>query len=158
MPKTSNRGFTFVEIISVLVLIGVLTAVAVSYFNISTHRVQSVTEEIKSHLRYAQTCSMNSNVVYGVYFIDDTHYTLFRDGDITKMIIPPGNDNMIVNLGSQGISLSGLGTGIVSFDSLGRPCSNANGNTLQAAIRTITVTDGTGTEIIQITKNTGYIP
>ena len=78
------NGFTTIEVIAVLIIVGVIAAVVVSRFTgTSTYSVPSVAEQLKNHLRYAQTRAMNSNVIWGIHFIDSTHYTIFKDADTT---------------------------------------------------------------------------
>ena len=155
-----RRGFTTVEVIAVLVIIGVLTAmIAARYWGPSIYSTQSVAEELKNHLRFAQTRAMNSNVIWGVNFVDSTHYTIFKDGDTTHTVTPPGVSSNTVDISNQGVSLGGIAAGdVVSFDDWGIPYTNAAGTTPQSGTRSITVSGGGQTATIQIIQNTGYIP
>jgi prepilin-type N-terminal cleavage/methylation domain-containing protein len=153
----SRNGFTTIEVIAVLIIIGVIAAVVVAKISdTSSYNVQSVAEELKNHLRYAQNRAMNSNVIWGVYFISTTQYTIFKDGDSSHTVTPPGADSNTVDLSGRGVSLGNLGSNIVSFDDWGRPYTDATATTLQTATRCITV--GGAACKIQITENTGYIP
>ena len=153
------NGFTTIEVIAVLIIVGVIAAVVVSRFTgTSTYSVPSVAEQLKNHLRYAQNRAMNSNIIWGIHFIDSTHYTIFKDADTTHTITPPGADSDPVDLSGRGVSLGGLGSNIVSFDDWGRPYTDAIANTLQSGARSITVSGGGASVTIQITPNTGYIP
>jgi prepilin-type N-terminal cleavage/methylation domain-containing protein len=163
-----RRGFTAIEVIAVLILLGVLATVFVSKLtDTSNYRVQSVAEEIKGHLRYAQTRSMNSNVIWGVYFISNTQYTIYRNGNTgtANWVNPPGAEGILcsgypcVNLSSSGVSLGVAAGDVVSFNDWGSPCTDAAAGTLQSvAVRPINVTGGGQTATIQICQNTGYIP
>jgi prepilin-type N-terminal cleavage/methylation domain-containing protein len=155
-----RRGFTTIEVIAVLIIIGVLAAVIVArYWSTSPYTVRSVAEELKDHLRYAQTRAMNSNVIWGVNFVSTTQYTIFKDGDTSHTVTPPGVDSNTVSLSSRGASLGGIAAGdVVSFDDWGKPYTNAAGTTAQSGTRSITVSGGGQTATIQITQNTGYIP
>lgn len=156
MQKT---GFTLIETIAVIMLMAILTVVATTFFKPTSYRTNSVIEEIKAHIRYAQAYSMNSNIICGVYIPDGTHYTIFTGGNTSQRVTPPGGDSTLINLSIQGLTLSGFGTGIISFDSLGKPYTDAPATVLQSGTRSITITDGDGnTGTIQITQNTGYIP
>jgi MSHA pilin protein MshC len=163
--RKCNRGFTAIEVIAVLVILGVIAAVVVARLtSTSTYSVQSVAEELKNHLRFAQTRSMNSNVIWGVYFISNSQYTIFKNGSTSSsnLVTPPGADSSTVNLSARGISLGGIAAGdVVSFDDWGKPYTIAavtDTTTPQSGTRSITVTGGGQTATIQITQNTGYIP
>jgi prepilin-type N-terminal cleavage/methylation domain-containing protein len=159
--RRCRRGFTTIEVIAVLIILGVLAAViAARYWSTSPYSAQSVAEEVKNHLRYAQTRAMNSNVIWGVFFISNTQYTIYRNGNTssTNWVSPPGADSNTVNLSSRGVTLGVTANDVVSFDDWGKPCTDAAGTTLQNTTRSITVTVGGQTATIQITQNTGYIP
>jgi prepilin-type N-terminal cleavage/methylation domain-containing protein len=158
-----RRGFTTIEVIAVLIIMGVIAAVFVSRWSgTSTYSVQSVAEELKNHLRYAQTRAMNSNVIWGVYFISNTQYTIYTNGNTGSgnWMAPPGADANTVNLSNRGVTLGVAAGDVVSFNDWGSPCTDAAGGTLQSvAIRSINVTGGGATAAsIQIYQNTGYIP
>jgi len=147
-----NHGFTIVEVIVVLLVIGILTAVAVAkVFSTDPYTLKSQTEVIKTHLRYAQARAMNTNRVWGIDFPSSTTYSLFRNGDTNDTVALPGADSNPATLPS-GVTVS---TGTVSFDNWGSPYANATATPPSTDI-TITVTCN-GTESILITKNTGYI-
>ena len=101
-----TQGFTTIEVIAVLIIIGVIAAVVVSRFRgTSTYSVQSVAEELKNHLRYAQTRAMNSNAHLG----ESTSLTapitrFFKDGNTTHTVTPPGADSNPVNLSGRGVT------------------------------------------------------
>jgi len=156
-----NFGFTAIEVVATLVILAVIAAFFVARLTgTSTYNVQSVADELKNHLRFAQTRSMNSNLIWGVYFISTTQYTLYKNGDISSgnWVTPPGADAATVNLASRGVTLGVTAGDVVSFDDWGRPCSNAPGTLFQTGIRSITVTGGGQTATIQIYQETGYIP
>lgn len=144
MKIQKDAGFTLIEIITVLIIIGVIGALAVNRLMDTSGELNAQTDVIKSHLRYAQARAMSSNLIWGVDFKTNT-YSFFRDGDTTDMVTLPGEENTTLNLPS-GTSA----TEVVSFDSWGRPYNDASGTS-----------DHPGGQIgnlsIVITKNTGFI-
>ena len=61
-------GFTFVEVIAVLVIIVIVSSVVISKSGSFSADLVSQTEILKTHLRYAQTMGMSgkdSNDVFG---------------------------------------------------------------------------------------------
>lgn len=164
MNKTAGQfkdqgGFTMIEIISVLVLIGIITLVAIvkltstNYYNLA-----SETEVVKAHLRYAQSRAINARPVagkaYGINFSSNS-YTYFINGDTTQVRMLPDQNNAGNVTLPRGMSIT---TGIVAFDSWGKPYTDAAGTQAQSGSRTLTLSQGSNTSAITITPNTGLVP
>ena len=148
-----DRGITIIEIIAVLIILGIISAIAVSRISSTDiFTLKSQTDVIKAHIRYAQLLAMNSDSVWGINFSSSTTYSLFRNGNTSDTVTLLGADSDPVTLPS-GVTVS---TGTVSFNDWGSPYANATATAPSTDI-TITVTCN-GTESILITKNTGYIP
>lgn len=148
--KNQLRGFTLIEVISVLVIIAVLAAVAVSRV-ISTKEISAITERdiLKSHLRYAQLRALSDDKSWGIS-CSGTTYTLLRDGKTYMLlednsIVPiklPGEDSAVFE-SKNDITFN---CGTITFDDWGSPGTGAS----------FEVTPGGGT--ITVTANTGFIP
>ncbi|MDF1593781.1 MAG: type II secretion system protein [Desulfobacterales bacterium] len=147
----NNRGFTWIELLVVMVILAIISAVVAGSLMSSDTELIARTEVIKTHLRYAQTRSMNSNTVWYIQ-LSGNSYFLSKKGDGNPILLP-GGDSPTITLPS-GMSVT---SGTVSFDGLGKPCTDADAQIAQAADRTLTVTDGSGSRSIIITKNTGFI-
>ena len=162
--KTSdNKGFTLIEIIAVLIILGIISAVVISRSTDMDASLYSETEAIKTHLRYAQTQAMNKTtlstvLVWGIN-CDGSSYWLFEGTATTNIRVLPdiadGSDNKVV-LATKKVSMPSF---TVFFDGRGVPYSAYPGTPLTAA-QTITVTSpGSGaTQTITITPLTGFIP
>ncbi len=133
---------------------GIISAVAVSRFYFSDSNLEAQTEAIKVYLRYAQVRSMNTESVWGIS-CDETDLWLYRDGNINNKVLLAGEGGVDVNLAAKGIS---MGAFTVSFDSWGKPCSDGAGLTKAAEDIGLTVSSGSESRNITITKNTGFIP
>ncbi len=143
----NHRGFTLIEAIAVLLLLGVLSAVIVSSYA-STQGNTLVSEEatLKGHLRFAQLRAMNDQVSWGIG-LGANAYTFLRNG-IPAPHDLPGEDSTVHNLPS-GVSIT-LGAGTtVAFDQWGSP---------GPANITITLSSGLDSRTIPITGSTGFIP
>lgn len=136
-PLQCERGFTLVEILAVFLVIAVVAASVLFRQSTGSADLISSADRLKTHLRYAQSRSMNSDVIWGIVFSGGT-YSLTRDITGTLATEPlPGE-------GTDTVSLPVSVTGTVSFDSWGRP----------AGLSTI---DIGGVNVI-ITPETGFIP
>jgi prepilin-type N-terminal cleavage/methylation domain-containing protein len=152
MRKNGRRiagmsGFTMIEIIAVLIILGMITAVVVSRMSDTTaYDLSSQMEVIKAHLRLAQSRAMGSSSPWGINFATSTTYYLFQGNGSTIPVQLLGEDNATVDLT---IKKSGLTVGSapqrITFDAYGSP-----GTT------TVTITTNGGN--ITVTENTGFIP
>ena len=138
------NGFTILEVVVTLLLLGVLSA-AVWVGIRSTHAdVVAETHILKAHLRYAQGMAMANNTATWSVLIDASSYTLQRDGQPAP-INWPGEQSPTRTLPS-GVSIA-QGRGQLVFCQWGCPGSPV----------TITVTDGSHLETIQVSSLTGLV-
>jgi MSHA pilin protein MshC len=153
-----NNGFTLIELIVVLLIISIISAVVVSrYTGTNNNELIGQVEVIKSHLRYAQSKAMSSTSSFWHIHFETTpaQYTLYKGED--KKYFPgvdyPDEEDYIRL--KPGISLSG--ETYVLFDDLGRPYPNKTGapGTQLAIVKTI-ITSSAGN--IEIKPETGFIP
>lgn len=170
-----ENGFTLIEIISVIIMIGILAVIAVSRTVNYEAEAYAGADALKSHLRYAQTMAMNTNPSAGtmsVWGISGTanSYWLFEGtnpADADSYSRPPEEDSFInddrtVNLTKKKIKLSGSFT--IYFDNRGIPYSsytNETSNTPLASALTINVqplNSSTPSVPVTITPLTGYVP
>lgn len=151
--SVGKDGFTMIEVIAVLVILGILSAVvAVKMSGTSAVDLASQVEAVKGHLRYAQTRAMNSNmVVWGINFNSTTSYYLFQGVGSTTAVQLPGEASATISLTAKKSELT-ITPVRVTFNEFGSPC-DASGTPLTADAA-VTTSGGT----ITIKKNTGFIP
>lgn len=144
---TGKTGFTMIEAIAVLLILGILAAVVVSRMADTTaYDLFSQREVIKAHLRLAQSRAMGSSSPWGINFATSKTYYLFQGDGSTTPVQLPGEDNATVNLTTKKSGLIiGSAPQRITFDAYGSPGAT-----------TITVTTNGGN--ITVTKNTGFIP
>ncbi len=146
---SGQGGFTMLEMIAVLVVIGIITVVAVVKMNKApqTYDLASEVEVIKSHLRLAQARAMGSSSPCGINFASATTYYLFQGTGSTTPVLMAGEDNATINLVTKKstLTITSATPQRITFDAYGSP-GTAN----------VTVTTSGGS--IVITQNTGFIP
>jgi prepilin-type N-terminal cleavage/methylation domain-containing protein len=164
----SEKGFTLIEVIAVLILIAILSAVAVSRMNSSDDvNKKAMAEVLKGHIRLAQMKAMNNEVTdagltttpgckssFGISTVSGTNsvYFMFKDCNTAAKVMLPGADNLDVTLKNMTLT-----TKIIRFDGWGRPCDEADAlGATPVTAGDILLTLG-GTEQIIITKNTGFV-
>ena len=158
--KKSNAGFTLIEIVVVLIVMGIIAAFVIGRGLSETPNLSVQADVIKSHLRHAQARATNSNTFWGIRS-EGTSYWMFRCDSPTcgspEIIRLPGEDADTVDLSTIGISFD---AGTYSFDDRGIPyhieAYTPPGNSLTSDL-VVNVSKGTDISIV-ITKNTGFIP
>jgi len=139
-PRTPNsKGMTLIEVILVMVIIGILSAVVVAKLDIgmttSKASVEGAAYMVASDIRYAQECAMANRVSKSVIFTSGSSIYTFN----------PTN-----NLDSSGRLPSGVTINnnfTITFNSLGEPTSGGGGS--------VTVSGGGQTKTISIVNYTG---
>jgi len=140
-----ESGFTLIEIIAVLVIIGVLAAMAATRMpSLDSYDVVKETEILKNHLRYAQIRAMSHDETWGILIAGNT-YTLRKNYADAVINLP--NEDSASHTMESGISLAST-VSEISFNAKGSP-----GDTTI----TITVTGSELTKTFTITRNTGFI-
>jgi len=141
--KNSEAGFTLIELIIVLMILGITAAVALPRFvNIDSFRTRGYYDEVAGAVRYAQKLAVASgcNVRFAV---SSNSYSLQRpDSSCT--------DTSYVDISGHPVTGNSIDVGLTStpasftFDPMGR-CSSA-----------VTLTVG-GSETITVIAETGYV-
>jgi Tfp pilus assembly protein FimT len=153
-----NQGFTILEIIVILIVMGIIGVIVISRLWGTDVNLIGQTEVVKSHLRYAQSRAMNTDVIWGINLTGST-YSLFKNGSTANKVILPAEDSNTRSLPS-GITVE---TAIISFDSWGIPHTDAaatDGQELAAgdSEEEITISSSGDAKTITVTPNTGFIP
>ena len=143
-PLRTQQGFTLIEVIAVLLLLGILLAVVVSRLADTSAELVAESEIVKVHLRFVQSRAMNADVPWGIRF-DGGSYTMVVDG-LTSSGILPGESSATHTLAAGTVTAT---SNPVLFDQWGSP-----GN----VDITVTVADSSGSRSFVISKNAGGIP
>ncbi|WDP90809.1 MAG: type II secretion system protein [Desulfobacter sp.] len=154
----NQNGFTIVEIVAVLIILGIITAVAVSRVSFNSPDLAAQAEAIKAHVRYAQTRAMATDLdtantpTWGIQTnAAGTAYWLYDRNN--NRVLLPGAEATTITLASLG--LTSMTPFNISFNDWGEPFRN---NAILAADLPISINDGSDSEQFTITARTGFIP
>ena len=157
----SNRGFTLIEVIAVLIILAIIGAVVISRVAATNNaNLQSEVNSLKGHLRYAQSLAMNNiyttNTTSANYAtrtkwginVGSSSYTLVKyvaDANANSTS-PLPNESSATHTFANGITASvSTGNNPILFDSWGSPGTSST---------TVSI----GSQSITITAETGFIP
>ena len=164
--RLRNLGFTLVELIVVMLVLGILAAVFIPRSNNPAIILSTQAEQFAADMRYVQSLAMSegwSGVApmarrYRINFTA-TGYDL-SDVSGVAVALPGGTAGSLSFAG--GVSISPfpsptLPNSVVAFDGLGRPYTDATAGTLLVSTATITLVSGGITRTIQIFPETGMV-
>lgn len=144
--KPGNGGFTLIEVIAVLVIIGILAAVAAVKTTATNFNLVAEANNLKVQLRFAQLKALQDDTASWGITINTNSYTLIcSDGSRPLPFLP--SENSATHLFPTVVTVTS-GTGTIQFDKWGSP-----GTTDQP----ITLSDGTNTVSLTIQAHTGFI-
>jgi Tfp pilus assembly protein FimT len=140
--KITEKGFTFLEIAAILVIIGIISAVAISRIgSTAAYGISAELDQVKSHLRYAQSRAIRTDATWGINFSNGSTYWLFQTAAANRIIFVGEGSNQ-VNLSKLSITSAPQ---TITFDRFG-----------SSGAANITVTTSGGG--ITIASNTGFFP
>ncbi len=141
-PYKNNNGFTMIEAIAVLMLIGIAIMIAVSSGKIDT-ALRGETEILQSHIAFVQSLALSNDVdTWGIRFSADS-YSLLKNSVSASVSLPDEDSNF--HSFTSDVSITS-GVGELKFDRWGSPDPAAD-----------YLIKLNGSETITITKNTGFI-
>lgn len=127
------KGFTLIEVISILIIVGVLAAIATTRFTgTSTISVRAAAEMIQADIRYTQETAMTKNATKNINFVAGA--TSYVVGSEVKELA----SGVIITVGR-----------LFTFDSLGEPTAGGG--------QSVSVSDGMNTRIITVVNYTGKV-
>jgi len=143
---SNTQGFTLIEIISVLAMIGILSAIILSFNVTDSVELSKETDIVRTHLRYARYMALSNDAYsWGIQFSANS-YTFFKQpGGLITPVILPGESSDIRHL-PPGISITSV---TITFDEKG---------SAGISDQIVQLSDGSGrVENITITQKTGFI-
>jgi prepilin-type N-terminal cleavage/methylation domain-containing protein len=169
MRKLQHRGFTLIEILCVVVILGIASAIIIPQMGSRDDLNSAAAARVlMSDLMYAQNRAIAMQKKHFVEFAGQTYTVQSRNTDTSALFTvtqPITKDPYVVSFGQANSPLANasLGTpnftgGTVAFDEMGSPYTyNAGTNVLTPMITpgTITVTCGAKTLTVSIEPYTG---
>lgn len=152
----AQRGFTLIELIMVIVLLGVLAVFAAPrFFNSDDFNARGFHDETLSYLRYAQKAAVAQRRTVCVTF-DDTSLTLTlaltaTTTNCSTSLQGPRGDSPARAIAKAGVGFSATPANF-NFDGLGQPVS-ATGTPLGSQVIQVTG----AANAITIESTTGYV-
>lgn len=159
-----KKGFTLIEIVIVIVLIGILAAaIGPRILHLQdSFKVEAAAEQIANHIRLAQSLAIARHDDHRVYFDTANHaYSVYNvdTGDTVKNPLNPGKD-LIVDFKNpdseyydsqlKGVTIESLSPANYSatFNPLGKPTAGRG---------SVTITKGSSTRYIGVAAETGAV-
>lgn len=153
--RVAQQGFTLVELVVVLLLVGILAAVGMPrFFNQLSFQEWGFSDELGEALRFGQKlaiatgCDTQVAITAGSYHLSQR--VTCNSGAFTTPVRQPGSDGT----GYAGNAPGGVALTVTSlyFDALGRPHDSASGNLLASAVNI-----AIGSRSVSVEPQTGYV-
>lgn len=152
----NHCGFTMIEMVVVLIVMAIVATFILAGATPGSNTLIVQAEVLKSHLRYAQIRAMNDTAPWGIHIPDAGSYRLYRNNALATSLLP--GETAQTHTLPTGITVTvGVGT-TFSFNEWGTPVNTGSPPVPIASTQTITLSQGSTTNSINITQNTGYIP
>ncbi|OIO00100.1 MAG: hypothetical protein AUJ49_10170 [Desulfovibrionaceae bacterium CG1_02_65_16] len=144
-------GFTLIEVISVVVILGILSLLVLAHNTSLSGELGGRLSEVRSQLRYVQLSAMKSGVPYLTMRCDGASYWAQYDNG-TSLSLPSENATT-VSLAGKSLAMSSFN---LRYDSLGIPYDGATGAKLTSAL-TISLTAAGANGTISVSPETGFV-
>jgi MSHA pilin protein MshC len=156
-----SPGFTLIELIVVMLVLGILTAVFVPRSNNPAIILSTQAEQLAADIRYVQSLAMTQGQRYRINFFPATSPPSYKFTDLSGSVAvahPSGTSGSVFLAGSIAMSLANLPNSYVAFDGLGTPYTDAAtpGSRL-ASDATISLASGGTTRVVWIYRDTGSV-
>jgi MSHA pilin protein MshC len=142
-----NRGFTLIELVVTMVLIGILAAVALPrFFDATAFHSRGFYDEVIQAARYGQKlavasgCDVELSIAGGSFALHQRAASC-TSGDFTRAVPRPSGSDAFAGSEPSGVSLTATSSSII-FDSLGR--ATPGGVTVSVDGRSFTIVGESG--------------
>jgi prepilin-type N-terminal cleavage/methylation domain-containing protein len=151
-----SRGFTLIEVLIVLLIMGIISVAVMPKWTGTGTNVNYEARRVLNDIRYAQGMSITTGQRYRWVKLSSTTYQI-TDQSGTAIILPSGVSTLTLSGGATIGTLSNLPNSLIAFNSQGIPyTTTALPGTALAATASIPISGGGITRTIQISPETGY--
>lgn len=147
-----QRGFTLVELVVVLVLLGIVAATVGVRMSGASSNLGAQADQLASDIRYVQSLSMTRAQRHCIAFAAASYQV--TNTNCTTLIVLPTSVNP-QPMGS-GTTLT-FTNALITFDTLGRPFTDATATTALVAAAVITLSAGGQNTTVRVTPQTGQV-
>jgi MSHA pilin protein MshC len=150
------NGFTLIEFITVLLIIGILSAVVLSRGATLNGDAAARASELRAQLRYLQLTAMKNGTTYLVLRSESGKYWAYNSADNSTRLPLPGESAATVSLADKDKTMT-MADFIISFDAFGIPYSGSPQAKLAANATIHLAVDGQNATLV-IVPETGFMP
>lgn len=151
-----HAGYTLVELVLVVLIMGVLVVVATPKWTAGSQGLQYEARRVLGDIRYAQAMSLASGERYRWVRTSSTAYQI-TDESGSALLLPNGSTTMVLANGITFGAFTNLPNNLIAFDSRGVPYTTSTyPGTALSATATIPLSSNGDTQNISITASTGY--
>lgn len=155
MARIAVAGFTFLELVIVILIVGIVSVTVYNQFPAPSINVEYELRRVLNDIRFTQAMSMASGQRYRWVRTSTTSYQILNQSG-SAVVFPNGSTTMTLSSVSFG-TLTNLPSNLVAFDSQGTPYTDTGTpGTALASTASIPLTTGSYSHAVTITAQTGY--
>lgn len=157
LARRHHHGFTLIELVVVLVIIGILAIYPLFSWQGAAINLDGQAHQIANDIRYTQALSMSKADRYRFVKTSANTYQITNSSG-TAIAFPSGNTSITLGTGIAFGTLTNLPNSLIAFDGEGVPYVNTSfPGTALAATATLSLVAGGETKTIAISPITGSV-